>query len=54
MVFLKEFFKKLILKKSADVKSKENYPICKELIATDNRRGPINNFVKYFNCFTTI
>ena len=32
MVFLKEFFEKLILKKSADdKKSLQNYPVCKEL-----------------------
>ena len=46
MVFLKEFFENLILKKiSRRQKSKENYPIGKELIATDYIRGPINNFV---------
>ena len=31
MVFLKEFFQKLIFKKSADNKKKQNYPACKEL-----------------------
>ena len=46
MVFLKEFFEKLILKKiSRRKKSKENYHIGKYLTATDNIRGPINNFV---------
>ena len=31
MLFLKDFSEKLILKKSADDKKKENYPACKEL-----------------------
>ena len=31
MVFLKEYFKKLILKKADDNNSRKNYPACKEL-----------------------